>query len=137
MPSGKSGQFAILNGTTEGHAKAAEITRTLLRGIFESAHDIKPNDQSEAARKRRSEMTVEGFNNLRFIGRVLIEKSKNPAYEDKNKLVAVTPDQKGWSLSIRCRSRHRWAVWRCEAGGRNNAGFGCGFQQALSGHCSA
>ena len=82
---------------TEGHAVAAEITRTMLRGIFESAHDIKPTDQSDAARKRRSEMTVEGFNNLRFIGRVLIEKSKNPAYEDKNKLVAVTPDQKGWS----------------------------------------
>ena len=30
-------QFMILNGTTDGHAKAAEISRALLRGIVESA----------------------------------------------------------------------------------------------------
>jgi hypothetical protein len=89
--------FAILNGTTEGHATAGGFTRTWLRAIFESAHDIHPKDESEAARKRRNEMSIEGFNNLRFMARILIEKSKDPAYEDKNKLVAVTPDQKGWS----------------------------------------
>ena len=89
-------QFAILGGTTEGHATAAGFTRTMLRGIFESAHNINPADESDAARKRRSEMTIEGFNNLRFLGRVLIEKSKDPAYDDKNKLVGVTPDQKKW-----------------------------------------
>ena len=46
--------------------------------------------------KKRSRMDVADFNNLRFIARISIEKSKNPAYDDKNKLSAVTPDMKAW-----------------------------------------
>ena len=34
----------VLNGTTSGHAKAAEISRGRLRGILESARGIKRND---------------------------------------------------------------------------------------------
>ncbi len=89
--------FAILNGTTAGHAKAAEITRTWLRGIFESAHDVKPDDNGETARKLRNEMKIADFNNLRFIGRVSIEKSKDPNYDDKNRLDGVPPGHKSWS----------------------------------------
>ena len=88
-------QYMILNGTTEGHAKAAEISRTLLRGIVESAFSIRPDDTSEAAQQKRK-VDLAGFNNLRFIARISIERSKDPAYDDKNKVSAVTPDMKAW-----------------------------------------
>jgi hypothetical protein len=88
-------QFMVLNGTTDGHAKAAEISRALLRGIVESAFGIKPDDLSEGAQQKRK-VDLAGFNNLRFIARISIEKSKDPAYDDKNKVSAVTPDMKVW-----------------------------------------
>ena len=53
-PSGKSGRYLILSGTTDGHAKAARISRSLLRGIVESAFNIKPDDVSEAAQQKRN-----------------------------------------------------------------------------------
>ena len=88
-------QFMILSGTTDGHAKAAEISRALLRGILELARNIKPDDVSEeAAAKRKAELA--DFKNLRFIARISIEKSKDPAFDDKNKLEAITPDQRQW-----------------------------------------
>jgi hypothetical protein len=85
-----------LNGTTDGHAEAAGISRTLLRAIVESAFDIKPNDVSEDAQQKRDRIDFPDFNNLRFIARIGIEKSKDPAYPDKNRLEAVTPDLKAW-----------------------------------------
>jgi hypothetical protein len=85
----------ILKGTTDGHATAAEISRTLLRGIVESAFNIKPDDASEAAQQKRK-VDLAGFNNLRFIARISIEKSRDPKYDDKNKISAVTPDMKAW-----------------------------------------
>src|SRR4051812_2789195 len=39
-----------VEGTTEGHAKAAEISASRLRGILESAKGIRPDDESEAAK---------------------------------------------------------------------------------------
>jgi hypothetical protein len=88
-------QFMILNGTTDGHAKAADISRTMLRGILESAHGIRPDDVSEEAQSKRNSDLAD-FQNLRFIARVSIEKSKDPAYDDKNKLYALTPDARQW-----------------------------------------
>ena len=88
-------QLMLLSGTTDGHAKAAEISRALLRGILESARNIKPGDVSEeAAIKRKAD--IGDFNNLRFIARISIEKSKDPQYPDKNRLEAITPDQRQW-----------------------------------------
>ena len=43
-------------------------------------------------RKSKRTADLADFKNLRFIARISIEKSKDPAYDDKNKLVAVTPD---------------------------------------------
>lgn len=88
-------QTMILAGTTDGHATAGEISRTLLRGIWESAHGISPRDKSEAAQARRNP-DIADFQNLRFTARISIEKSKDPAYDDKNKLTAVTPDARQW-----------------------------------------
>src|SRR5436190_23543391 len=42
--------FMILSGTTDGHQKAADITKSRLRAILESARGIKPTDVSEAAK---------------------------------------------------------------------------------------
>jgi hypothetical protein len=88
-------QMLVLTGTTDGHAKAAEISRGFLRGVLESARNIKPNDTSEAAQGKRK-ADIGDFNNLRFIARIGIEKSKNPDFPDKNRLEAVTPDQRQW-----------------------------------------
>jgi hypothetical protein len=50
--------FQIIDGTTAGHAKAGEITRALLRAIFEAVNAIDPNDtprrRSRAAPAPRS-----------------------------------------------------------------------------------
>jgi hypothetical protein len=89
-------QKMVLSGTTDGHAEAVRISQALLRGALESARGIKPDDVSEEATlKRRAEL--DDFQNLRFIARISIEKSKDPAFEDKNKLVAITPDQRQWA----------------------------------------
>src|SRR5262249_15145798 len=34
----------VLDGTSDGHAKAGEISRALLRAIYEAVHAIDPND---------------------------------------------------------------------------------------------
>ena len=49
-PSASSGNDSILAGTTDGHAKAAEISRGKLRAILESARGIKSDDVSPQAR---------------------------------------------------------------------------------------
>ena len=41
----------VITGTTDGHAKAGEISRGKLRAIIESARGIKPGDVSPEARK--------------------------------------------------------------------------------------
>lgn len=84
-------QNLILVGNTDGHSKAGEISRTMLRGIWESAHGIKPDDMSEEAQSKRNSDLAD-FQNLRFVARISIEKSKDPAYDDKNRVYAVTPD---------------------------------------------
>jgi hypothetical protein len=88
-------QLMLLNGTSDGHSKAGEISRAFLRAVLESARDIKPNDVSEAAQSKRK-AEIADFQNLRFIARIGIEKSKDPTYPDKNRLQAVTPDEKQW-----------------------------------------
>ena len=51
----------LLDGTTAGHAKAAEITRALLRAIFEAVNAIDPNDNSPATVARRAKPTLAGL----------------------------------------------------------------------------
>ena len=38
----------VLDGTTAGHAMAADISRSMLRAIFEAVNNIDPNDKSPA-----------------------------------------------------------------------------------------
>lgn len=87
-----------VEGTTEGHAKAAEISASRLRGILESAKGIRPDDESDAAKAGRRVTSWGDFDGLRFVAKIGIEKAKpDSGYKDKNTLdVAVTPDRKAW-----------------------------------------
>lgn len=90
----------ILAGTTDGHAKAAEISRGKLRTIIESARGIRPDDTSPQARERRT-VSLKDFDNLSFIAKIGIDKGKpkddgsGQNYPDRNILSGViTPDRK-------------------------------------------
>jgi hypothetical protein len=92
----------IISGTTDGHAKAAEISRGKLRAMLESARGIKPSDTSAEARRART-AELGDFDGLRFIAKIGIEKGrpKNDGsgenYADRNTIAAViTPDRKDW-----------------------------------------
>jgi hypothetical protein len=81
----------VLDGTTEGHGKAGEFSRALLRAIFEATHGIAPGDTSSAAQAHRASATLAGFNGATFLAVVEIEKGKKKPedegggfYKDKN-----------------------------------------------------
>jgi hypothetical protein len=85
-----------VRGETNGHAQAAEITDSKLRGILESAHGVRSDDTSEAAKQARKVASHADLNGLRFIGRIGIE-AAHDNYPAKNVLLeAVTPDRRDW-----------------------------------------
>src|SRR5215475_9413354 len=49
--------FQILDGTTAGHARAAEITRAQLRAIYEAVNAIDPKDESPETDGKRNSAT--------------------------------------------------------------------------------
>src|SRR5215468_3228442 len=96
----------ILSGTTAGQAQAAEIARSTLRAILDSALGLKPDDVSPQARAART-VSLKQFEGMTFTGKIGIEKGgpkKDKAgnltgenWPDKNVLAAViTPDKKDW-----------------------------------------
>jgi hypothetical protein len=92
----------VIVGTSDGHAKAAEISRGRLRSVLESARGIRPDDKGAEARKARTAELAD-FDGLRFIARIGIEKGKpkndgsGENYADRNSIAAVvTPDRKDW-----------------------------------------
>lgn len=90
-------QMAGVGGTTDGHAKAAEITRSLLRAMLESARGIDPKAEDELARKGRQVKSWGDFSGLEFAVEIGIEKNKTGQYPDKNKILKViTPDNKNY-----------------------------------------
>jgi len=98
------GQFAkrkfwslfTVQGVTDGHQKASEISAGRLRAILESVHGIRPDDQSAEAVARRKLPTWADFDGLRFVAKIGIEKGKD-GFKDKNSLAEViTPDRKAW-----------------------------------------
>jgi hypothetical protein len=80
--------FQLLDGTTAGHAKAAEITRALLRAIYEAVNAIDPNDASPEADVRRNSATLVGFNGATFLATLEVEvggsRPEGGRYRDKN-----------------------------------------------------
>jgi hypothetical protein len=89
------GLFTLV-GTTPNHAVAADISRSRLRAILESARGIRPDDTSEAAKQARQVVGYQDFDGLRFVGRIGIEPARDN-YPAKNILLdAVTPDRTDW-----------------------------------------
>jgi hypothetical protein len=95
-------EYMILAGTSDGHAKAADFSRSKLRAIVESARGIKPDDMSPQARLART-ADLKNFDGMTFIAKIGVDKGKpkndgsGDAYPDKNILAAVvTPDKKDW-----------------------------------------
>ena len=92
----------ILSGTTAGQAQAAEIARSTLKAILDSALGLKPDDLSPQARAART-VSLKQFEGMSFIGRIGIEKGRprndgsGENWPDKNILMGVvTPDKRDW-----------------------------------------
>jgi len=84
-----------VEGETDGQKTAADITRVTLRAILESARGLRPDDQSEDAKKARMADYAD-FDGIRFIGRIGVEAAKS-GYPAKNTLLeVVTPERKNW-----------------------------------------
>ena len=86
----------VVDGETDGHKEAADITHRRLRAIIESVKGIKPADVSEAAKAARNVEYAE-FDGMRFLCRVGVEPAHD-GYKAKNTLAQViTPDRtKEW-----------------------------------------
>jgi hypothetical protein len=83
-----------IGGVTDGHEKAAEITRTFLRSLLESARGIEPKDESDKAHEARRIKEWGDLIEMEFAVEIGIEKGKD-GYADKNKIQKViTPDHK-------------------------------------------
>ena len=86
-----------VEGTTEGHQKAADISASRIRAILESVFGIRPDDESETARNARRLSSWGDLNGLRFVAKIGVEKGKD-GYKDKNVLSEViTPERKQWA----------------------------------------
>ena len=81
-------QNAGVGGTTDGHQKAADITRSFIRSMLESARGIDPKDESEKAQKARRIQSWGDLVELEFAVEIGIEKGKD-GYDDKNKIARV------------------------------------------------
>ena len=92
----------VVGGTTDRHAKAADISRGRLRAMLESARGVLPDDKSDEARqKRRAEYA--DLDGLSFIGKIGVKKGERRGngenYPDKNILdQVITPDKKEWHI---------------------------------------
>ncbi|SFJ71942.1 hypothetical protein [Bradyrhizobium sp. Gha] len=90
-------QRLTLHGTTEGHAKAGEISRNTLRWVLESARGVCPDDKSEEAQAKRKITGWGELDGLRFVARLGIQQPQN-GYEAKNTIAEIiTPERRGWS----------------------------------------
>jgi hypothetical protein len=87
-------QIAGVGGVTEGHKRSVEISRSLYRGMIESARGIDPKDESDKARRDRMIGSFADLNELEFAIEIGIEEGKD-GYGDKNKIQRVlTTDHK-------------------------------------------
>ena len=88
-------EWWVLEGTTDGHAKAGEITRRKLKAVLDSAFGLDPNDKSPEARARRT-ISLGELEGMAFMAEIGIEKGRGD-YGDKN-IVAnvITKDKKDW-----------------------------------------
>ena len=88
-------EWWVLEGTTDGHATAGEITRRKLKAVLDSAFGLDPNDKSLEARARRT-ISLGQLEGMTFMAEIGIAKGGGD-YSDKNIVAAViTKDKKDW-----------------------------------------
>jgi len=90
--------YLVVEGETDGQKEAANISRSKLRAILESARGVSPTDTSDAAIAARRASSYADFDVLRFPTKIDVEKGKakndgsGERYDDKNALgVVLTP----------------------------------------------
>jgi len=85
-----------IEGQTEGHKKAAAISRSKLRAMLESAFGVKPSDKSKRAVAMRKVTGFGDFHGLRFIGKLGIEPARDGYPERNTILQIITPEKPQW-----------------------------------------
>jgi hypothetical protein len=95
-------EYWVLEGTTDGHAQAAELSRGTIKAIIDSAYGLDPKDKSDQARAIRTK-SLGQLEGIIFMIKVGIEKGgpKNDGsgenFADKNVIAAViTKNRKEW-----------------------------------------
>lgn len=68
----------------------ANMGRTLVRSILESARSIEPDDMSEKAMQARRINGLADLDGLTFVAKIGVSKGKD-GYEDKNQIAAAVP----------------------------------------------
>lgn len=71
--------------------KVAEIGRSFIRSILESARGVLPNDASDEANKKRSIKGLIDLDDMVFVAKVSVAKNQNGEQQNEVKY-AVTPD---------------------------------------------
>jgi hypothetical protein len=83
-----------------GESIAANISRSKMRAMLESARNINPSDMSPQACEARRVNGWQDFNGMEFVVKIGIEKGKD-GYDDKNKITSViTPDKKAYNTNF-------------------------------------
>jgi len=78
------------------HDPAIEISRKALKAMLESAHGVRPDDQSDAAKPARQTKGWGDFDQLRFVVRIGVEPAKD-GYAARNTIKEViTPERQAW-----------------------------------------
>jgi len=95
-------EYMVVDGTTSGHAQAADITRGILKAIIDSAKGLMPDDISAEGRAART-VSLKDFDGMCFMVKIGVEKGepKNDGsggnYADKNCIgLVITKDKQGW-----------------------------------------
>lgn len=97
----------VVDGVTEGHEKAKNISKSALRAMLEAARNIDPADSSDAAIKARQVSGYNDFNGLTFPVEIGVDTGKlkdkmsgpnGERWPDKNVIrKIVTPDMEEYS----------------------------------------
>jgi hypothetical protein len=85
-----------LQGTTDGHAEAAQISRNTLRAIIESARGILPADKSEAAQEKRKLGGWQELDGIRFIAKLGVRPARDGWAAKNTILEVITPERQSW-----------------------------------------
>jgi hypothetical protein len=89
-------QRFTMEGTTDGHKQAGEISIRTLRAIWESVHGIRFDDHSPEAEQKRIVPDWDAFDGARFLAKLGIQPA-NGRYAAKNFInEIITPEMREW-----------------------------------------